>query len=80
MSNLLGLVENSVGGFKKDNDYFKLNFEEHNGILRRYDEVINMKASKMSVYEIESKVKRDLEPKLADMNMTIIQNKNEVME
>ena len=34
----------------------------------------------MSVYEIESRVKRDLEPKLADMNMTIIQNKNEVME
>jgi hypothetical protein len=80
VSNLLRMIDSSIEGFKKDNDYFKSNFEEHNGILRRYDEIINLKASKLSLYEIESRVKRDLEPKLADMLNTIIHNKNEVIE
>ena len=43
MSNLLGLVENSIGGFKKDNDYFKLNISEQPQLYEKVSnsEVLN---------------------------------------
>jgi hypothetical protein len=41
---------------------FKIEFETHLALIRRFDEIITTKASKNSLYEIEQKIKRELEP------------------
>ena len=48
------------------------------GIIRRFDEVLTTKASKISLYELESKIKRELEPDIAKMYTLIKNNTEEV--
>ena len=45
-------VSTNIEQFKKDNTLYASNFYEHNEIIRRYDEVLSQKASKISL-EIE---------------------------
>jgi len=61
------LMEQAIRQFTEDNAYFKSEFETHLGIIRSFDEVICTKASKISLYELESKIKRELEPDIAKM-------------
>lgn len=72
------LVESSINQFTEDNAYFKSEFETHLGIIRRFDEVLTTKASKISLYELESKIKRELEPDIAKMYTLIKNNTEEV--
>ena len=51
-------------GFSKDNAKFKQDFENHMAIIRRYDEVLTTKASKISLFQLQEKIKRELEPEL----------------
>ena len=50
------------------------------GIIRRFDEVLCTKASKLSLYELESKIKRELEPDIAKMYNLIKGNTEEVVQ
>ena len=61
------LVDRSVTSFSKDNNHFRSEFEIHLGIIRRFDEVLTSKASKISMYELENKIKRELEPEIRKM-------------
>ena len=62
ISNLNELITSSIAEFGRDNHRFKQEFEVHLGIIRRYDEVLTTKASKSAIYEIEQRIKRELEP------------------
>ena len=44
-------VSSNISKFSKDNAHFTKEFETHLEIIRRYDEVISEKASKMALYE-----------------------------
>lgn len=55
-------VDSSLRGFSRDMTTFKIEFETHLALIRRFDEIITTKASKNSLYEIEQKIKRELEP------------------
>jgi uncharacterized protein YqgV (UPF0045/DUF77 family) len=80
VKNMTKLVDQAVRQFTEDNAYFKSEFETHMGIIRRFDEVLCTKASKLSLYELESKIKRELEPDIAKMYNLIKQNTEEVLQ
>ena len=42
-------LETNVQKFQEDNDHFHDGFREHNEIIRRYDEVLNQKCSKIAL-------------------------------
>ena len=42
-------VSTHIEKFKKDNTLYASNFYEHNEIIRRYDEVLSQKASRISL-------------------------------
>ena len=46
---LRNYVTESITKFKEDNDTFFKDFDTHNAIIRRYDEVITQKASKIDL-------------------------------
>lgn len=64
-------MRNNIDKFAEDNTNFKNQFEEHLEIIRRYDEVISEKASKHSVYELESRVNDSYKPVMKDMDERI---------
>ena len=44
-------LKDGLNEFRKDNKMFKLEFENNNEIIRRYDEVISEKSSKQALYK-----------------------------
>ena len=64
MKNLNDTVTSSIENFGRDNAYFTREFETHLGIIRRYDEILTQKASKIQLYELEQRIKREIEPQL----------------
>lgn len=72
------MVDRSVTSFWKDNEHFRSEFEIHLGIIRRFDEVLTSKASKISMHEIEDKIKRELEPEIRKMYSLIKSSSDEV--
>lgn len=73
-------MRNNIDKFAEDNANFKNKFEEHLEIIRRYDEVISDKASKHSVYELESRVNDSYKPVMKDMDERIQVNLNLIHE
>lgn len=64
-------VDSSLRGFSKDIAIFKDEFESHLAIIRRFDEIISTKASKDALWQLQEKIKRDLEPLMKQMEQKI---------
>ena len=67
-------MKNSVEKFKHDNDTFHEQFDSHLAIIRRYDEVLSEKASRHSLYAIETKLNDQYRPVIKDLDDRIDKN------
>jgi hypothetical protein len=47
VKNLNETVTSAIENFERDNAHFTKEFETHLGIIRRYDEILTQKASKI---------------------------------
>ena len=48
--------------YKRERDEFNTEFNTHKDIIRRYDEILTDKASKHTLYELETKLKQKFKP------------------
>jgi len=67
-------MRNNIDKFSVDNESFKAEFDSHMEIIRRYDEVLSEKASKHSVYEVESRVNDSYKPVMKDLDDRVCTN------
>lgn len=57
-------LNTEITDFQKQNEQFKFEFKIQNEIIRRYDEVLNTKASKVALQLVNSDVDRLIDEKL----------------
>jgi hypothetical protein len=73
-------ISQQLEDFGESNKTFKEQFGTHLEIIRRYDEVLSTKASKDKIYELELKIKRELEPKLHSLLTSLTQQGAEISQ
>jgi hypothetical protein len=67
-------MKNNIESFTNDNSSFHKEFSAHLAIIRRYDEVLSEKASKHSVYQVETKVNDSYRPIIKELDERIRDN------
>ena len=67
-------ITESIQLFKKDNEDFKVQFKDHLEIIRRYDEVMSVKANKQAVIDIENRLSELFQGMLNTHDKRIQQN------
>ena len=61
-------VKINLEKFGKQNDEFASEFNAHLEIIRRYDEVLSEKASKVSLYTTETRLNEYYKPVISDLD------------
>lgn len=66
---LKAYVTDHIESFRLDNNQFKREFETHNEIIKRYDEVISTKANSMSLTQLRIDLEKMLNNEIKDLQM-----------
>ena len=66
--------------YKRERDEFNIEFNTHKDIIRRYDEILTDKASKHSLYELETKLKHKFKPLIKGVQERVEQNLSLIRE
>lgn len=74
VTGLRNYMKQNIDKFAADNNSFEKDFNAHLAIIRRYDEVLSEKASKHSVYLLESKQNEQNRPVMKDLDDRILNN------
>ena len=74
VTTLRNYMKNNIESFSNDNSSFQKEFNAHLAIIRRYDEVLSEKASKHSVYQVETKVNDSYRPVIKELDERIRDN------
>ena len=74
VTGLRNYMKQNIDKFAADNNAFEKDFNAHLAIIRRYDEVLSEKASKHSVYLLESKQNEQNRPVMKDLDDRILNN------
>ena len=80
LNNMKSDMKHTLDVYKSERDVFAAEFHSHVEIIRRYDEIMTEKASKHSIYETETKLKKKFKPIMNDLDERVEKNLSLIKE